>query len=549
MAPTSRLPAFARSTGLRLWRLGLLALAVATLRESPHPVPIALDRVRDFFPAAASIASDGDPQLVRDSSGVVIGSVMQTLPEANDIIGYAGPTNTLIALDARGYVLGLRVLHSDDTPDHVAEIIGTREFFRRFKGLRAGHLDPRTLDAVSGATLTSSAITEGVLRKLGRQGPSLRFPERISLAEVQTLEPRAAALREHGDAQLVLDAKGAIIAQVLRTAPASDSVIGYKGPTDTLLLLDPAGQTVRGVQLRKSFDTARYVGYVTGDSQFMNLFKGMSVEALADFDAERFEGVSGASDTSRAVAKGMKLRAQSFAEQRQPLASFLKALHWRWQDTGHVLVLLSALIMAFTKLRGETLARTVHHLLLFGYVGLIAGELLSQALFAGWARHGVPWRVAPGLVLTGVVALLAPVVTRRQLYCHHICPHGAAQQLLMKNVRWQFTPPAWLERLPFVLLGLVFMCVALGITVNLNSVEPFDAYVWKIAGVASLSLAVLGLVASVFVPMGYCRYGCPTGALFKLLRYAGDQDTFGRRDWICASVVALSAGWRWCHGW
>jgi polyferredoxin len=185
--------------------------------------------------------------------------------------------------------------------------------------------------------------------------------------------------------------------------------------------------------------------------------------------------------------------------------------------------------------------------LLVGYVGLIAGEMLSQALFAGWAKHGTPWRSAPGLVLVGLVALLAPVVTRRQLYCHHVCPHGSLQQLLMKRVRWQWHLPKWLEVLPFVLLGVVLFAVTFGWGLNLNSVEPFDAYVWKIAGLASLLIAVVGLVVSVFVPMGYCRFGCPTGALFKLLRYAGAEDVLGRRDMVTACVVAGLWIWRFAH--
>ena len=549
MAHTSTSTAL-RSLGLRLWRIGMLVAVVLLLRSTQTFQPLSLKRVRDFFPTAASIDA-GDPQAVRDASGVIVGQVTQTSPQADDLIGYAGPSNMLIVMDARGVVTGLRLLHSDDTAEHVAEIVGKREFFRQFHGLQLGKLEPKQLDAVTGATLTSSAITEGVLRKLGRQGPSLRFPEAITLEEVKALEPHAASLQTHNGTLQVLDAGGKVIARAVRTAPVSDAIIGYKGPSDTLLLLDPNGSTVRAVQLRKSYDTKRYVGYVTGDSYFLNLFKGMAVEKLADldFNAAKIEGVSGATETSWAMAESLKRRAQELVTEAHPGWAMLRSIRWRWQDTGHALVLLSALVMAFTSLRGNSLARTLHHLLLVLYVGFIAGELLSQALFAGWAQHGVPWRVAPGLVLTGLIALLAPVVSRRQLYCHHICPHGAAQQLLMKNLRWQWQPPKWLEGLPFALLAAVLFIVALGWGVNLNGLEPFDAYVWKIAGVASIAIAVLGLIASMFVPMAYCRYGCPTGALFKLLRFAGDNDRLARKEWICAALIAALAAWRWLHGW
>jgi len=478
---------------------------------------------------------------VRDANQTVIGMVAQTLPEAKNVIGYSGPTNMLIAMDAKKTVIGLRVLHSADTPDHVAEVVSERKFFSQFKELVMGDLKPKQIDAVTGATLTSSAMAEGVLRKLGKQGPSLRFPEAITLDEVKALEPQAAALRESKPAGVldVLNAQNQVIAKALRTAPVTDAMIGYKGPSDTLVLLDAEQGTVRGIRLRKSYDTKRYVGYVTGDSYFLNRFNGLSVEKLAalDFKEAKIEGVSGASETSYAIADGLRKRAQKLMEEASPALNAIKQIRWRWQDTGHLLVLLSAFAMAFTKLRGIAWLRHAHHALLVIYAGFVAGELLSQALFAGWAKHGTPWRSAPGLVLLGMVALLGPVVTRRQLYCHHLCPHGALQQLVARRVRWQVSLPKWLEYLPFALLAVVLIAVVLQLGLDLNALEPFDAYVWKVAGVASLVIACVGLLISVFSPMAYCRCGCPTGALFKLLRYAGDQDRLGKKDWAALALI------------
>lgn len=545
---------------VRIVRVGLLVAVVWLLRlgNGGHVVSLDAGRVHDFFPGAAAVDSpDGQTgvQLVRDAGGQVIGMVAQTLPEAASVIGYSGPTNTLIAMDTKGAVIGLRVLHSDDTPDHVAEVISQRKFFAQFKEMHLGDATERRVDGVSGATLTSSAIAEGVLHRLGSQGPSLRFPEEITLAEVRDLDAHASSLRWSAvkkDQWEVLDEAGKIIGIALRTAPTSDSVVGYKGPTDTLMLMDAEGAKVRGIRLRKSYDTKRYVGYVRDDSYFLNLFNNLPVEKLAglDFKAAKIEGVSGATETSWAVAEGIKRRAQSMVEGGPSTGGWLAGMHWRWQDTGHGVVIISALLMAFTRLRGLAWARHVHHALLVGYVGLFAGEMLSQALLVGWAKHGTPWHSAPGLVLLGAVALLGPVVTRRQLYCHHVCPHGALQQLLARRLRWQWrVPPGlsrWLERLPMALLALVLFVAALRLGLDLNALEPFDAYVWRVAGGSALVIAVLGLLASLFVPLAYCKYGCPTGAVFKLLRYAGDSDRLGRREGmalIVITVVAITRAW------
>ena len=538
-----------KSIALRLWRVALLAAAVFAIRGSHQPTAMELtvERVRDFFPAAAVLMPQGDMQIVKDESGITLGHVMQTSPEADDIIGYSGPTNTLIALDTRGKALGLRILHSSDTTDHVAEVVGTRSFFKQFTNKKAAEMANMPVEAVSGATLTSSAIAEGILRRLGKSATtSLRFPDAITLDEVKKLEPQAAKLREsktHSGSQEVLDAKGAVIALAVRTAPSSDGTVGYKGPSDTFMLMDATGSTLRGIALRRSYDNEAYVGYVTGDAAFLKTFDGMTTEKIAniDFNAAGVEGVSGATQTSYGVAEGLRVRALALLKEKEAKWGWWSLIRWRWQDTGHVVIILAAFVMAFTSLRGRVWCRHLHHALLVIYGGFIAGEMLSQGLLAGWAAHGTPWRNAQGLVLLAVVALLGPIFTSKQLYCHHICAHGALQQLVAKRLSFQWSLSKRMEaifsKLPFVLLAFVLFSVGFGLRVDLNSLEPFDAYLFRVAGWASIVLAVVGLVWSLVTPLAYCRYGCPTGALFKLLRFTGDADRLGMRDWVAAACV------------
>ena len=59
------------------------------------------------------------------------------------------------------------------------------------------------------------------------------------------------------------------------------------------------------------------------------------------------------------------------------------------------------------------------------------------------------------------------------------------------------------------------------------------------AGWPLASMAARNACRSLVTPLAYCRYGCPTGALFKLLRFTGDADRFGARDWLAAACVAL----------
>ena len=550
---------------LKAWRLGMLVIAVLLIRESSdrreveeRASNLTAERVRDFFPEAVEVRPESDSagrHAVKDGSGKTLGYVAQTAPESNAFIGYSGPTNSLLVFDRQGVVKGLRILKSGDTADHLAEVIGDRAFFRQFRDLKPGDPLKQDLHVVAGATLTSTAIAEGVLGKLGEvAGASLRFPSEITLEEVQESLPEAVKLvrsevRPSGfDA---LDGEGKRIAVVVRTSPVTDTLVGYKGPTDSLLILDAQGDVLKELRVRKSFDTERYVGYVTGDRYFMSLFDGTSLEDLEalDFETAGVEGVSGATETSWSVAAGLRLRSRALLAEDGGVGSLLSSVKWRWWDLGHLLIVVSALLMAGTRLRGVRWARHLHHFILVVYGGGIAGEMLSQGLMTGWAAHGTPWRSAIGLVLVGAVSLLAPIFSRRQLYCHHICPHGALQQLLVRRLPWQWSPPLrlnrWLSKLPFLLLALVFTVAVRGWGLDLNALEPFDAYVWSVAGWASIGIAVIGLAFSAVTPMAYCRYGCPTGAVFALIRFTGDADRWGQRDWLAMGMLGLAFLGRW----
>src|SRR5436190_2816351 len=96
---------------LRLSRAGVL-VAIAWLIHDQHRwfmaqggASLDASRVRDFFPTAASLGPrdpDSGVQKVLDNAGATLGLVTQTAPESDKILGYSGPTNTLIACNAQG---------------------------------------------------------------------------------------------------------------------------------------------------------------------------------------------------------------------------------------------------------------------------------------------------------------------------------------------------------------------------------------------------------------------------------------------------------------
>ena len=508
------------------------------------------EQVRPYFPNAFSLVPSveiADARDVLDESGRRLGHILQTSPAGDASIGFSGPTNVLIACDEKLTILGLTILASRDTREHVRRVKTDQHFLVGYQGLTLAEAAQRTnVDVVSGATLTSDAIAEAIIRRLGGTAASLKFADPITVADVKPLFPAAEAVEpDHGEPTVirVTDGQHRPLGWALRTSPAADNIIGYQGPTDTLIGFDTAGRVI-GLAIRKSYDNQPYVGF-RDDDYFNKYFNGKTLGELANtnLEAAGVEGVSGATMTSMAVARGLLAAAnKQLAERAVPKPqSFWASISA--SDWGTCGVILAGVIVGLTNLRGNRWVRIALPLVMLVYLGFVNGALLSQAQLVGWAQSGVSHGAAGLAALTGA-ALLLPIVTKRNVYCTHLCPHGAAQQLIKLTVRPRFAlrrPWRWaFVAVPAILLAVSVTVALTHWPLSLVDIEPFDAYVVRIAGYWTLGIAVVGLLAACFVPMAYCRFGCPTGALLEYLRRNARSHRFSRRDAVAVALLALA---------
>lgn len=536
-----------------------------------------LPELQSIFPDAVAIRapeSNDRPWQVLRADGTIAGAFLKTLPAADHILGFSGPTDVLLAMDDTQRVVAARILASRDTREHVAQIREDPEFLSAFRGRDVRSPDAvRSIDAVSGATLTSFAILESVrliLSELSTEededesaATSLRFPNPPRLSDVARLYPDAARVTPvDGSVHLwqVETADGRPAGRLIRTSPAADNVVGYQGPTDALLAVDDSGR-IAGVAVGVSYDNEPYTDYVRDDAGFLSLFQEYRIAELARLDpaAAGIEGVSGATMTSVAVAEGLAAAAAAaVAESEASGASGTGRTApqtprpRRWltvRNTSTIGITLLGIVIGLTRLRGHRSCRFGFQVLVIAWLGLINGDLVSQALFLGWVRSGLAWQQALGLTLLALAALTVPVVTGHNVYCSHICPHGAVQQLVRNRVPLRVTPGrrmrSVLKCLPTALLIWVLLLGLIPLSFSAVDIEPFNAWLFTIAGTATISVAVIGLTASLVTPMAYCRYGCPTGLLLNLVRYSR-RDRPGVRDVVgvlCLAAAAAISFW------
>ncbi|TWT66487.1 FMN-binding protein [Allorhodopirellula solitaria] len=555
----SMLPQSARRVFVHALRVSLFAAIILLIHQrfagsslpSTTPSPIRLDDVVRLLPDAASLgAANGDgSRSVDDPQQNSIGYVLQTSPQSDHIVGFSGPTNVLVAFNPDDVISGIEILSSGDTREHLDEVRQSEAFLSSFDGMHRDEVaNSPHVDAVSGATLTSLAISESIIHRLGGAKSSLRFSQPLTLAEMQTFFPTADRTELDADqSRWDVFSGSRLIGRVIRSSPATDNIVGYQGPSDTLIGLDLDGHVV-GFTVGQSYDNEPYVGYLREDDYFRKTFNGLSLDELAtaDLAAMQVEGVSGATMTSHAVAEGMVVAAQERVRAAQQKTPDAKSFSLTANDVGTLLVIAAAVVIGFTSLRANKRVRIAFQLVLVCYLGLTTGNLLSQAMVVGWAKHGVPWRNAAGLAMLAIAALACPIFTKRNLYCSHLCPHGAVQQLVKGRIgyqlKWSRSVSKVLHIIPALLLAWCLVVGIAGLSFSLVDIEPFDAYLFPIAGWATVAIAVLGIVASLFVPMAYCRFGCPTGRLLEYLRFNAKSDRWTVRDWIATGYLILAIG-------
>ena len=528
---------------------------------------LSIARVRRHLPEAAVIGGPsrsvaGGCDLL-DAAGERVGTMLRTSPAGDTAIGFSGPTDLLVVCDRDLRVAGMEVLSSRDTRDHVHAIERDAAFWRSFRGksLEAlAGLKPDKAHAVAGATLTSLAIAEALVRRLGGTAAASRFEHAPTVADLKLIYPDAVRIEtDPGDPAVirVLAADAIPLGWVLRTSPAADRVIGYQGPTDAVVGFDPEGR-VCGVVVLASYDNEPYVGYVRDDGGFRGVYRGMPLEELAGIDPRStgIEGVSGATMTSQAVAEGIVLAAGQHAGQRATRgrhASLWASVTHRvgtidGPQWGALAVIVAGIVTAFTRLRGTWFGRLALPIVVLAYLGFGAGALLSQAQVWGWSQAGVA-RGAVVLMALSLAAVVLPIATRKNVYCSHLCAHGAAQQLLVRFVKPKRSVPERLRPvlvpLPWILLAAAILAAVRHWPLNLVDLEPFDAYLPAVAGTAAILIFAASLIASSFVPMAYCRHGCPTGALLDHLRLHRRTDRLTWRDGVLIGCLAVAAATQW----
>jgi polyferredoxin len=143
-------------------------------------------------------------------------------------------------------------------------------------------------------------------------------------------------------------------------------------------------------------------------------------------------------------------------------------------------------------------------------------------LIHGWLINGVVFEMQAFLIIVLILSVVLPLFTKRAFYCTYVCPFGALQELAGKTCKRKVKIPRSVTKVlrfirPLILL-VVLLLLAFGLSLPLGDMEPFSIFHLKAASLVVIVLASLMVIVSVFIPKFWCKYLCPTGMILELFR-------------------------------
>lgn len=315
---------------------------------------------------------------------------------------------------------------------------------------------------------------------------------------------------------------------VVNTKPLAKDVQGYGGPVPLKIhIKDGRVATVEAEPNAESPD------FFKRAKTLLNHWQGKSVDEAM---SEEVDAVSGATFSSRAIIANMQ-RGLAYAQKcglsgengsAGALGTSAPPIMGISAGTlgasaapivALIVVLLGAVVPLFSNSRRLHLVQLAVNVVVLGlWTGTFVSYTLFLRIFAGGVSISAIGALAAPLLML-IVALIYPLAGRSGHYCTNICPFGSAQELAGKFSRrkLRITPRVLklLSVLRNLLWGVLMALLLTGTCTAWIDYELFTAFLYSSASVWVIVLAALFLVLSVWVPRPYCRFVCPTGALFK----------------------------------
>ncbi|MFW6312521.1 MAG: 4Fe-4S binding protein [Spirochaetota bacterium] len=346
-------------------------------------------------------------------------------------------------------------------------------------------------------------------------------PESVpSISQIQDVYPEVDSVDdcdEAGDLCDLLDDDGDRVASVLFSDPDAGEITGHGGPISLLIELDDEQEIAR-VDLLDHSETESFVDDIR-EERLLERWDGLSIEEALE---ENVDAVTGATLTSQAIIDSVHATLERYTGETTEAADGAPGTALLVRQILTVVFLIPGVVAAFsTKFRRRF--QTAILLANVIVLGFVARSFLSLSILEGLILHGPDGTGNWHLLLVLVVFAVLSLATGTNVWCTQVCPYGSLQRLAGKlgkgmSVKLPGPMKKALRHSRPVVLCLAFIVAYGWPGFNLTQVEPFAAFLIVGVPVASVVIAVLFVLLSLFQPRVWCRSFCPTGMVLDTLR-------------------------------
>jgi len=299
---------------------------------------------------------------------------------------------------------------------------------------------------------------------------------------------------------------------VVNTTGIGADIKGYAGAVPLeIRIKDGKIQQVKALPNNETPD------FFEAAAEILAAWDGLSPEEAL---AKKVDAVSGATFSSRAIISNVE-RGLAVAQNSSAEKSFLDKLDLSPKFiAGLLVVLMAAIVPLFTKNKRYRLVQLLLNVVVLGFW---CGSFISYSLLVGYVSSGVDFWLSLTPIVMIVTAFVYPLFGKKQYYCMNICPFGSLQELAGKtnpHHKWHLSPKVQKRLSTFreILWAVLMLLMLTGVYSGWMDYEFFTAFIFRSASVVVIALAALMVILSVFVARPYCRFLCPTGMLFKVMK-------------------------------
>jgi len=307
---------------------------------------------------------------------------------------------------------------------------------------------------------------------------------------------------------------------ILDSRDLGTSASGYGGPLHLAIRVNSKG-TLMGFRVINSHETPSYL------HSLENWFHTLTGRSLVNDSFARVDAVTGATLTSRAVIRTLEQSGQTFASQvlgivnspsgtlsRQPYAAV-------GRRDGFLLLVFFITALGLRSTPRVWVRRIWLVLMVVICGGWLNLQFSSQQVFSLLSLR------FPVVALSAAffLVVLLPVLTLLfgNIYCGHLCPFGALQELIgdLRPASMATDPSKRLFRygrlVKYVLLFICVLAFSLTRDDSILVIDPLITFFGYSIETAAFTIALVVLVSSFFYRRFWCRNLCPAGAFLALL--------------------------------